>query len=106
VKGRGNCDKDWCPVTHNGVELFARRSHLDVERPTTGPVLTERTLRKGDEGSDVKIVQEALTKKGATIKVDGKFGSGTEAAVKDFQRRNGLDADGAVGPQTRQKLVG
>ncbi|HEY6723637.1 MAG TPA: peptidoglycan-binding domain-containing protein [Polyangiaceae bacterium] len=44
------------------------------------------------------------------IPADGRFGAGTEAAVKEFQRRNGLttpkhpNGDGIVGPKTWAKL--
>ena len=37
--------------------------------------------------------------------VDGIFGSGTEAAVKDFQRDRSIDIDGICGPQTWDQLV-
>ena len=42
-------------------------------------------LKKGSRGSEVKELQKALGE-GA----DGIFGSGTEAAVKKFQKENGL----------------
>jgi len=35
---------------------------------------------------------------------DGIFGSETEAMVKRFQRSNGLNADGIVGPHTLAKM--
>ena len=40
------------------------------------------------------------------MKVDGKYGKGTVAAVKAFQRKNGLHADGIAGPKTLGKLYG
>ena len=106
VEGRGVCTDGWCPLMHNKVELFARRSHIDLDRPPGEDVVTERTLKRGDEGDDVRIIQEVLAKKGAPITPDGKYGRSTETAVKDFQSRNGLTVDGEIGPQTRKKLVG
>ena len=37
---------------------------------------------------------------------DGIYGSSTETAIKQFQRANGLIADGIVGNLTWQKLIG
>ena len=102
--GRGACTILFCPVTHNKVALYASRLRLDTAKPLGG-LLTDRTVRRGDEGDDVTNVQKALNGKGyASIVADGKFGRGTETAVKDFQRKSGLEADGAVGPATRKAL--
>ena len=106
VIGRGRCNDAWCPLTHNNVPLFARRTHIDLGRPQTGIVVSERTLRRGDSGADVKAIQEILNKKGAQLVVDGVYGRGTIAAVMDFQRKNGLLADGEVGRATRKALAG
>lgn len=71
--------------------------------PSQYPVPT-RTLQKGMTGNDVKWLQAALNKLGANLTVDGDFGSGTEAAVKNYQKNNGLTQDGIVGPATRTKI--
>lgn len=64
-----------------------------------------RILRKGSRGADVKALQSALNATGLyALDVDGDFGSLTEAAVKDYQKRNGLDVDGLVGSYTRKML--
>ena len=52
-------------------------------------------LRKGARGNEVKELQEFLG-----IGADGVFGPGTEAAVKAWQKENGLVDDGIVGPAT------
>lgn len=101
--GRGACTPLFCPVTHNNVDLFASRLRLDLVKPAGG-IITDRTLRRGDEGNDVRVIQEALNKKGAKLVVDGKYGSGTEAAVREFQKRSQVTADGVVGPETRKLL--
>ncbi len=71
--------------------------------PSKYPVPT-RTLKKGSQGDDVKWLQAALNKLGSSLTVDGDFGSGTEAAVKAYQKNNGLTQDGIVGPATRTKI--
>ena len=58
-------------------------------------------LRKGAKGEGVKIMQEALG-----IGADGDFGPGTERALKEWQKSNGLVADGIAGPSTLGKLLG
>lgn len=45
-------------------------------------------------------MQNALNKLGYGLVADGIFGAKTEAAVKDFQKKNKLDVDGIVGPKT------
>lgn len=60
-----------------------------------------RTIYKGCRGDDVKILQRALH-----LFVDGIFGALTEEAVKDFQKENGIVADGIVGQHTWSKLLG
>lgn len=66
---------------------------------------TTRTLRKGDSGSDVKNMQQALVSLGySTNGVDGKFGNGTYQAVRAFQSTYKLGIDGVAGPKTLTKL--
>lgn len=60
------------------------------------------TLRRGSQSNLVKEIQKKLGFVGNEI--DGKFGSITEAAVRRFQRDNGLVPDGIVGPKTWAKL--
>lgn len=55
----------------------------------------------GARGEDVIKIQKRLKQWGYyNGSVDGIFGSGTLAAVKSFQRKNGLTADGIVGKKT------
>lgn len=56
--------------------------------------------------NDVIKLQQLLNKNGIAPKLveDGAFGKNTYNAVKIFQRHNGLNDDGIVGPQTWQKL--
>ena len=64
-----------------------------------------RTMKKGSRGSDVKTLQTALKDKGFySGKIDGIYGKKTVSAVKAFQRKNGLKADGVAGPKTLGKL--
>ena len=63
------------------------------------------TLRKGDQGPEVVTMQQALAELGyLTGAADGNFGTGTQTAVKAFQRDHGLDADGIAGKMTLEAL--
>ncbi len=66
-----------------------------------------RTLRKGMMGDDVRTMQQKLRELGYYFStVDGVFGAGSAAAVKAFQKNNGLAADGVAGSGTFKKLFG
>lgn len=50
--------------------------------------------------TDIIKVQRALNDLGYSLKVDGKDGPKTQAAIRDFQRKAGVPVDGVVGPLT------
>lgn len=63
----------------------------------------ERVLRRGDSGSAVKKVQEALIILGIPVPevgASGIFGDETELAVRSYQEARGLKVDGVIGPET------
>lgn len=76
--------------------------NMDVFRESVAELLgtTSRpTLRRGSTGAAVSRLQMLLqvdTSQGGA----GTFGPRTEAAVRQFQTANGLNADGIVGPET------
>ncbi len=50
---------------------------------------------------DGKLIQQALKNLGLySGTIDGRIGHKTKEAIKDFQRKNNLSADGKVGPKT------
>lgn len=62
-------------------------------------------LHWGSSGDTVSEVQRRLKQWGYYDgAVDGVYGTGTSAAVKEFQRKNGLTADGVVGDSTAAAL--
>lgn len=63
------------------------------------------SLRWGDRGSAVELLQDRLNGAGFGLVADGDFGKATLDAVKEFQRLNGLVADGVVGAATKKALA-
>lgn len=63
------------------------------------------SYRQGDSGSAVTTIQTKLKRWGYFDgPVDGVYGSKTTKAVRSFQQKNGLTADGVAGPATLKAL--
>ena len=72
---------------------------IEAENPAPEP--TKPTLRIGSRGEDVRILQENLRQLGfLNDAADGIFGTNTNAAVRSFQKAQGLSVDGVVGAGT------
>ena len=78
----------------------------EVPAPTMTPNSKYATLRSGDKSNNVKKMQQRLIELGYLKKgsADGKYGAQTVTAVKNFQRANGLTADGVAGKATLTRL--
>jgi Putative peptidoglycan binding domain len=64
------------------------------------------TLKPGDTGTEVAILQRALASLGfSSGKADGQYGPATKNAVARFQQSTGLVADGILGPATLRALA-
>jgi len=62
-------------------------------------------LYRGMKGSEVRILQQSLQElRYNPGTIDGVFGSQTEKAVKDFQRKHGLVVDGVAGWQSLMEI--
>lgn len=81
---------------------FGGNNSLSSNISTTNNSSVEISLN--DTGTVVKEIQEMLKALNYAIAVDGIFGLKTYAAVRDFQSKNGLVADGIVGPKTLTAL--
>jgi soluble lytic murein transglycosylase-like protein len=91
-------------ITVDGIAgLQTRRALGRLGRPLFG----RRALARGRVGWDVSVLQFLLARKGLfECTLSGQFGAMTEDAVRKFQRRNGLAADGIAGPVTMRALRG
>ena len=97
-------DGDFGPGTEKALKEFQKANGLAVDGIAGPDTFTAIglpelvLLRRGVKGAQVKKLQEALG-----IGADGIFGAGTEKALKEFQQKNGLAADGMAGPETLAK---
>lgn len=86
----------WSVVTGAQVDTDVKEEEEEVIAP-------QEILRYGQSSEAVKKLQENLIKLGYDLGAwgaDGDFGKATVKAVKQFQKDNGLDADGEAGPLT------
>lgn len=112
-KGGGGVDFD--EGTDRAVRAFQQERRISVDGivgPTTFRHLEEARWRLGDRvlwfsaahphvGDDVEDLQRRLSDLGFTLgRVDGIFGSNTDAALREFQRNVGMTADGTCGWNT------
>ena len=112
----GSVDGDFGESTEDAVKAFQKQNGLTVDGKAGGDTTAilysssaekagSDALKKGSTGTEVVTLQNRLKKLGYyTGTVDGDFGESTEDAVKAFQKRNGLTADGKVGDYTASKL--
>ena len=92
-------------LTADGVAGSETLKKLDSAYKNANSDKDDDSLRMGDSGSAVKDLQTKLKKLGYYDgTVDSTFGSGTYAAVKAFQKKYNLTADGVAGSETLKKL--
>ena len=64
----------------------------------------EKKAMKAMADPAVSALQEALNKQGAKLKVDGLMGGKTKAALRNYQKANGLKVSGMADDATKKKL--
>jgi LysM repeat protein len=88
---------------HRGVADAQMRAALG---PLGRPLFGTRTLRPGDFGWDVSVLQFLLTRRGVyTGALDGYLGKETAAALRRYQRLLHLTTDAVMGPRTLSVIV-
>ncbi|MFL5961438.1 MAG: peptidoglycan-binding protein [Gaiellaceae bacterium] len=95
---------------HNNAPPAVTSTPLTTAPTTSTPAVTvpapATTLKPGDTGAQVKLLQRALAHLGYSVgKVDGDYGTATKSAVTEFQTASHLTADGVFGPATRAALI-
>ena len=95
-------------ATPQKTQVVTPTPNIEVT-PTPAPAApaqtSYKTLRKNDQGEDVVMLQKALVELGYLSGAqDGIYGTGTQTAVKNFQKDHELDADGIAGKMTQEAL--
>ena len=62
--------------------------------------------RVGDQGEEIAELQGKLVVLGYDVMADGAFGPAMADAIKEFQKSQGIKADGLIGPATYSALLG
>jgi LysM repeat protein len=89
-------------LPHRPVDARLRNALGPLGRPLFGA----RTLRPGDFGLDVSVLQFLLTRRGVyTGALDGYLGKETAAALRRYQRLLNLTTDAVMGPRTLSAIV-
>ena len=88
----------------------ATAPQLTTTAPTTQPlaigIAPTVTLKPGDNGAQVELLQSALAQLGYSPgTVDGLYGTSTTTAVTNFQRGHNMTADGILGPASLAALT-
>ena len=98
--------KNWAKLPF--IDYGDASTTVPAATATTTYVLGSRSLKKGSKGSDVKTLQELLNQLNIVtpaLELDGDFGSKTEAAVKAFQKKAGIEVDGIYGEESHKALM-
>ncbi len=97
----------WYKVTYGKYTGYVYKTYVSVTKTASSSSSSSSATRleKGSTGSDVKDLQTKLKKLGYyDAYVDGDYGDTTVAAVKAFQKKYNLTADGIAGKETLKKL--
>ena len=80
-------------------------ANLSVKKPVCPYAEPTSNVRLLSFGSNARWVQWMLNQYGYGLSVDGIIGVKSVAAIKDFQKKHNLTADGIVGELTREALI-
>jgi len=97
---------DTSPATESTASAPSTTTTPQVTRTQPTVAAPSSTLKPGDQGASVKLLQRALARLGYSPgTIDGQYGPSTTQAVSRFQRAKGLTEDGILGPDTLRALT-
>ncbi len=104
-----NISGDWYYVEvpgEDGTSVQAGYVHKDFVKLSKSKTASNM-IKLGMEGAEVRNVQQQLRKRNFLLApATGYFGDVTEGAVKAFQKKAGVAADGIIGAETYDLLFG
>ena len=98
-----NADSDFNGGATNKVPTA---SLVYCKVPIKAADLDYESARPGDRGELVVEIQDCLIQEGYLESITGVYDEATEEAVRAFQKKNGLTADGVAGEKTLAVLFG
>lgn len=108
-----HCSGEFDKTTELAVKRFQRRNRLKddgIVGPLTWAALFYPTLSidqpNTDHAEKIEQLQELLCQEKLEVSLSGQFDQTTRKALKRFQKRYGLQADGICGPMTWSVLLG
>jgi LysM repeat protein len=113
---RGTIDAISGPGTVAAIRKFQRVHKLRITGiadartraalgPLGRPLFGARTLRRGDFGWDVAVLQFLLVRQGINVPINAYYDGPTLHGVRVLQHRLNLRRDGVVGPHTLSAIV-
>lgn len=120
--GGGVCEKNYLNSQLPGTKFctpdYSILNGADVEEPANAEteggknyMFSVGNVKSGTKGNDVKLLQRLLKSNGfkgadgKNLTIDGDCGANTVFAIKAYQRKKGLNADGIVGPTTWKSIL-
>lgn len=108
MKGEAFC-KEQAEDVVKGICDYLNIKYIE-EKSVKYPQVALPVLKKGEKGSEVKLLQQDLNflkfkgKDGKALDVDGSFGDNTEYALKAWQKKHKLQVDGSYGKASYKKM--
>lgn len=107
---------DWCAMYYGDIQGYVQKQYLQIQGASGGTAqaassvssydtsILTRVLRLNYTGADVNMVQRRLVELKYLSSASGTYDSATMEAVRAFQKKNSLTADGLAGPSTLSQL--
>lgn len=98
-------DRDVIAGHREAAQISGVGGEVHDTQPTVPEAAGDDYLQQGDDSPEVQRVQERLAELGYRPgTADGNYGAQTASAVLAFQKREGLQRDGIIGPEVMDRL--